>query len=245
MDRDKGTQIGCFPTTHWSLVCQAGQERDDSKRRALGELLRQYAPALQKYLIVRRGLDWTEAEDILQDFLTSKVLERNLIGQADPKRGRFRTFLLTALDHFVSNHLRDRNRKKRGGGAPSAELDLAEIPATVPGPETLVNVLWAREVLSQAMQRMRDHCLANGRDDLWYIFHARMVTPLDGGQPVSYEKLVVDLRLQDTAAGVNLLTTAKRAFERALRAVIGEYEHDPAGIEDELRDLRTALAQGA
>jgi RNA polymerase sigma-70 factor (ECF subfamily) len=238
------TDTGGFPSTHWSLISRAGQERDETQHRALGELLKRYAPALRKYLISRRGLDWAEADDVLQEFLAAKVVERNLVGRADPERGRFRTFLLTALDNFTSNYLRDRRRQKRGGDAGSIAVELAEVEATSPGPEAAVEAIWAREVLSQAMQRMRDHCLSNGRDDLWYIFQARMLTPLDGSQPVSYEKLVADLQLDNNAAGVNLLTTAKRAFERALRAVIGEYEFDPSEIEGELRDLRAALARG-
>src|SRR4051812_38640775 len=88
-----------FPMTQWSLVARAGQPPAEA-RAALDVLLRRYAPALRAHLLLDRRMsgDRSKAEDVLQGFVADKVLERNLIALADRERGRFRTFLLAALD---------------------------------------------------------------------------------------------------------------------------------------------------
>ena len=103
-----------FPSTRWSLVARAGQVDPEAKREALGQLLTRYLPALQAHLVHRKGLSEEEADDLVQEFVTSKILEKDLIARADQQLGKLRTFLLTALDRFVKNKLRDRRAKKRG-----------------------------------------------------------------------------------------------------------------------------------
>ncbi|MGH7214464.1 MAG: hypothetical protein ACREIT_06850, partial [Tepidisphaeraceae bacterium] len=96
-----------FPSTHWSLVDRAGRAPDGSDRReALANLLHRYLPALRCHLIYTRRLDTQTADDLLQAFLADKILEQNTLRHAEQSRGRFRGFLVTALDHFVSNHAR-------------------------------------------------------------------------------------------------------------------------------------------
>ena len=87
---------GRLPTTHWSLVARAGLDDNDAKREALGELLVRYLPALQAHLVYGKQLNADEAEDVLQEFIACRVVEKDLIGRADRELGRFRTFLLTA-----------------------------------------------------------------------------------------------------------------------------------------------------
>jgi len=87
---------GYFPTTHWSEVAAAGQTDPELKREALGRLVMKYLPALQAHL-VWKGIARQEAEDLVQDFVAGKVVEKGLIAGADRQLGRFRTYLLTAL----------------------------------------------------------------------------------------------------------------------------------------------------
>src|SRR3954452_18501690 len=96
-----------FPSTQWSVVGRAGSgANDDARRRALATLLARYLPALRSYLRAKHRVDPDRADDLVQGFLTDKVLEQDLIRQADRGRGRFRTFLLTALDNYVTSHVR-------------------------------------------------------------------------------------------------------------------------------------------
>ncbi|HSZ60080.1 MAG TPA: hypothetical protein VK797_30835 [Tepidisphaeraceae bacterium] len=235
--------MGRFPSTHWSLVVCAAGDAGEAQRRALSDLLNRYAPALRTCLVARRSLEPSEADDLVQEFLAAKVVEDGLIGKADQQRGRFRTFLLTALDRFVSNELRNRRAQKRGNGAVMALADAEEI-ATASGPHEAFDAAWAREVIAQATWRMRERCLRDGREDVWRVFESRVLGPIaDGGEPAPYEQLARDLNLASVDAAANLLTTAKRTFTRALRSVIGEYEKDKDRIDDEIRDLRAALSR--
>src|SRR4051794_36682601 len=94
-----------FPTTRWSLVARAGESGDAAeaaRREALGVILGRYLPALRAHLLARRvPAGWVD--DLLQGFIADKVIEYNLLGYADRGRGKFRTFLLTALDRFAAN----------------------------------------------------------------------------------------------------------------------------------------------
>src|SRR5207249_3060709 len=147
---------------------------------------------------------------------------------------------LTALDHFAAN--RARGERLRQG---AATLDaLPEPPDPAPNAADEFDAAWAREVLAEALRRMRDECQRHGRNDVWAVFEGRLIGPaLDDASQVSYERLAQDLHLESTAAGFNLLATAKRTFARALRGVVGEYEPDDRSIEEEIADLRAALAR--
>ena len=111
-----------FPTTQWSLVYRAGGA-DGTAEEPLSRLLARYIPALRGYLRLTKRLPTHEAEDALQDFLLEKVVRQQLIGQADARRGRFRTFLLTVLNRFLI----DRYRAQRTQNRP-AHLALDAVP---------------------------------------------------------------------------------------------------------------------
>jgi RNA polymerase sigma factor (sigma-70 family) len=106
-----------FVKTSWVLVRSAG------KGEGWDPLIRLYWKPLYFYLR-RRGLDNETAKDVVQDFIAS-LIERRAIEKADPARGRFRTFLLAALDNFLTDRKRKEQRQKRGGGAPLLSLDFA------------------------------------------------------------------------------------------------------------------------
>ena len=93
-----GDQQERFPTTAWSLVAEAGQEDAGAKRDALDRLLRRYLPALRAHLIYRRRFAPERADDLVQEFVADKIVEKDLIARADQQLGKFRTFLLTALE---------------------------------------------------------------------------------------------------------------------------------------------------
>src|SRR3954469_15642013 len=112
-----------FPTTQWSLVVKAGHDPGPAREAAVAALVERYAPALRSYLRTRWRVDEHEAADLVQAFLADKVIEQGLIARAERERGRFRTFLLTALDHFVSNTFRAARAQKR---APKAQVPLDE-----------------------------------------------------------------------------------------------------------------------
>jgi RNA polymerase sigma-70 factor (ECF subfamily) len=234
-----------FETTHWSLVARAGESDEASQRAALSELLRRYGRALQVHLTAGKRLPPDRAEDLVQAFIADKVIEQNLIALARKERGRFRTFLLTALDRFAIDQIRHDRAKKRSADnmlAVDEELDAAD-PLT-PSPGAGFDAAWARELLTETIRRMKDECEASGRADVWGVFDDRMLGPmLHDSKPMAYEELITRYGIASPAQASNLLVTGKRMFARTLKGLIGQYEKDPEQIEAEIADLQAALGR--
>jgi RNA polymerase sigma-70 factor (ECF subfamily) len=245
MPMERGHEFDRFPTTHWSLVARAGVDEVETKREALGRLLARYVPPLRAHLVYQRGLSHADAEDAVQQFVTDKVLRRDLIARAERERGKFRTFLLTTLNRWLVNHLRDAAAQKRSPTA-AAVMEAGERSGDLVAAGDAADafdVEWAREVLAHALAHMQAECARTGREDVWGVFQCRLVRPLlDGEQPADYGELVSRFGLQSPAQASNVLMTSKRMFTRALRAVVGEYARQPEEIDTEIAELRDILA---
>ena len=237
-----------FPATQWSLVDRARQSDVDLRRAALAVLLCRYMPALRAYLVLTRRMPQEQADDLLQDFVADKIIERNLLASAEPERGRFRSFLLATLNHYAISAHRSAAAAKRAPAEGVAPLgDAADDHPAGAGadPAEQFNYAWARETIAEALRRMRLECDASGRADLWTVFAGRVVRPaMDGAEPLAYDAIVAELRLATPLQACSLLTTAKRMFLRNLRAVAAEYTADEAGAESEILELREILSRG-
>lgn len=156
-----------FATTHWSVVLCSGQSDSSQAAEALEKLCRTYWPPLYNY-VRRQGYGPEDAQDLTQSFF-AKSLEKNFWGRADPQKGRFRSFVLTALRQFLADQ-RDRARTaKRGGGIPLVSMDersgeehLQGVDQSLSG-EQQFDRQWASTVLEQARARLRQECMASGK----------------------------------------------------------------------------------
>lgn len=234
-----------FPSTHWSAVtaAAAGQGSDELRRAALTRLLGQYAAPMRGYLLRSMRVPPDRVEDLLQRFVADKILEQDLLGRAAQARGRFRSFLVAALQRFVLNCLREERALKRSPGAawfvPDAALDVADAE---PRPDDGFDTAWARQVLDNTVERMRDQCHA--RPDIWGVFEGRVLMPtLLQAEPVPYARLVERYGFESPAQASNVLVTANRMFLRLLRDVIGQYEMTEEEIDAEIRDLKNILSR--
>jgi DNA-directed RNA polymerase specialized sigma24 family protein len=232
--------LGPFPTTHWSIVGRAGMG-DSARRRALAALLTQYLPALRLYLLAGHRVPADRADDLLQGFLADKVVAQDLVRRADRERGRFRSFLIAALDRFVIDQVRhDKAARRSPGAAVSLDQNPVPDPPAARAPDVFDRA-WARQVLELATGRTRQECGAAGRDDVWAVFDARVLGPtLHGRAPVPLGELVARFGFTPEQAS-NLLVTGKRMFARNLRGVVGEYAEE-ADVEEEVRLLRRVIA---
>lgn len=234
-----------FPTTHWSLVDLAKQSEPRVKRLAWESLYLKYYPALRARL-VRQGLSAEQAEDILQDFVVRKVIEKDLLARADKRMGKFRTFLATALDRFLTDRLRSEEAAKRSP-RDAVILRLDECPeeeGSLLSPSDAYELAWARQVVAEALEETRLACDRAGRKDLWELFELRVVLPtMEGAAVPSYETLVERFKVESALQLSNLLVSAKRVYARVLRAVVGQYCADEQEVESEIRELRASLGQ--
>src|SRR5882672_3567870 len=161
-----------FATTHWSVVLSAGQASSTHASESLEKLCRAYWPPLYSF-IRRQGHGPEEAQDLTQAFF-AKLLRKNFWARADPQKGRFRSFLLTALRHFMADE-RDRGRTaKRGGGLSFISLDeqaseerfLAGLGQNLDSQQQF-DRQWATTVLEQARAKLRQECVASGKLGLY------------------------------------------------------------------------------
>ncbi len=233
-----------FPTTDWKLVQCAGTAQGQVRRDALGSLLTRYFPALKTHLITRRQMTPHQAEDTLQEFLLSKIIEADLVARARTERGKFRNLLRKALDDFAISRRRHDLAKKRSPENFSNFSEAECIADGVEDPQWAFDVAWAREVLAEGVRRTQAECEQSQRPDLWDVFECRVLSPIvEGSAPPSYETLIKGLGFRSPLQAANALTTAKRMFERNLREVLAEYAGDENQVDEEIRDLREILAR--
>ncbi len=235
-----------FPVTRWSLIAEAGNEDVERKKIALSELLNQYLPVLKTYLVYHKRIMPEKADDLLQGFVCSKILEQEIISRASSKRGKFRSFILTALNNYIIN-VYHKECSSRCVLNHSLQLD-AEYMSVLADkklqPSDIFNIEWAKHVISSALEQMKRECQSTDRMKLWEIFNARVVMPaLEHKEPISYEKLIKMFDIQSPIQASNLLVTAKRMFIRYLRSVIRDYVASESEIDEEVRDLQRVLSK--
>jgi RNA polymerase sigma factor (sigma-70 family) len=161
-----------FASTHWSVVLSAGERDSLQASESLEKLCRTYWPPLYSF-VRRQGYRTEDAQDLTQAFF-AKLLEKNFWARADPQKGRFRSFLLTALNQYLADQ-RDRARTvKRGGGVPAISLDqeILDEQFLQPGAQNLsaeqqFERQWASAVLSKARTRLCEECVASGKSELY------------------------------------------------------------------------------
>jgi RNA polymerase sigma factor (sigma-70 family) len=233
-----------FTTTHWSVVLAATDPTDTSARTAMEELCNRYWYPLFAY-IRRQGTDATEAEDLTQGFF-EHLLQRERLAQANQSRGKFRTFLLAALQNYL-NDQRDRSRRvKRGGRATIVSWDAQEAeqryrlePVDNVTPEVMFDRRWAVTTLARVRQRVREEFHANGKGDLYDLLHSH-----SEGENLSYEEIARRLETTDSA-----VKSAAHRLRMRLRDLLWEEVAQtvstPDELEQELRNLVTlAVVEG-
>ena len=245
MSNDAPEDFRGLPTTDWSLVARAGLLGEQKGIESLNSLLSRYRPALMAHLVLKKKFPPAEAEDLVQEFLSAKVLDDNLVSRADQSRGKFRTILLTALDHYVVSVMRRDGARKRfpEQGFVSLDNSVSQVDAVQPPPNPF-DVAWAQAVIMEALYRVKAECTASGRAAYWSVFDCRVATPVfDGVDPLPYEQVVERFGFRSPTEASNALVTAKRMFVRALRAVVAEYTVDEERIDQEIEELRAILSQ--
>ena len=232
-----------FVTTQWSVVLKAGQSDTTQARDALAKLCQTYWYPLYAY-VRRRGHSVHDAQDLTQAFF-AQLLERHWVGDAKQERGRFRTFLLTAMSRFLSDEWDKLRAQKRGGGVPLLPLQLDDgetrygnEPADAGTPEQYFERRWALTLLETVLQRLRGEYEHEGKAALFATLHSTLVGDRES-QP--YAKLAASLEMQEGAVKVAVHRLRKR-YRQLLREEIAETMAESEDIDEELRHLFAVLA---
>jgi len=232
------SQAARFGTTQWSVVMKAGQGAEE----ALLRLCQTYWPPLYSF-IRRRGHAVHEAQDLTQAFF-AHVLEHRALGTVAPSKGRFRSFLLVSLKHFLDNEWHKAHAQKRGGrhvfisweDLKPEERDSLE-PRHDLTPEKVFNRRWALMLLEKVMNRLRNECVAARKGELFDTLKVYLTGDVPGK---SYQQLAAELDLSEGAVKVTI-HRLRRRFGELVREQISRTVAGPDEVDDEIRQLFAAL----
>ena len=241
-EREVAQSARAFATTHWSLVLAAGRDSSAGGRAALEKLCCIYWYPL--YSFVRfSGSAPADAQDLTQGFFL-QLLKSNFLDAVAPQKGKFRSFLLASLKHYLSNE-RDRARAlKRGGGIPPVSIDERDAenryrlePVDQMTPEKLYERRWALTVLDLALARLKDEYASSGRLPLF----DQLKEDLTGGE-TSDSHAEIGRRLDMTPGAVKVAAhRLRKRYRECLRAEIAETVANPDEVDEEIRHLFHAL----
>jgi RNA polymerase sigma-70 factor (ECF subfamily) len=231
-----------FTTTHWSVVLASAQGDSPQAAVALEQLCRTYWYPL--YAFVRRqGHSRPDAEDLLQAFF-ARFLEKKYLNDVDRSKGRFRSFLLAALKHFLASEWDKAHACKRGGQIQFLSLDSEaaegrywEEPASELTPEKLYEQRWACVLLEQVMQRLEQDAAEAGKG---HFFEALKPFLVGESHSVSYAELAVKFGVSEAALKMKTQRMQQR-YQRLLREEIAQTVTSPEEVEDEIRYLFRVL----
>ncbi|HAB18090.1 MAG TPA: RNA polymerase subunit sigma-24 [Verrucomicrobiales bacterium] len=234
---------GCFVTTRWTMVLNAGRKSSPHSDRALSELCQTYWYPLYAY-VRRQGHSKEDSEDLVQAFF-ERFLEKNYLEGLSETRGKFRAFLLASLKHFLANAWDKSQRQKRGGGATHLSLDWQSAderyhldPPDPASPERAFDRAWALALLERVVTRLRDECVAAGKAALFERAKGYLMI---GEAAIPYAEAAMQLNLDEGAVRVAVHRLRQR-YRRLLRDEIAQTLEDPADVAEELQALQAALA---
>jgi RNA polymerase sigma-70 factor (ECF subfamily) len=177
-----------------------------------------------------------QSADLTQGFICDVMLHRGLLMEADPRRGRFRSLLLAALQNYLRERHRNENRVRPFGddaGAPARTPESRESH-----PSRAFSQQWTATLIQRVLETVHRQCAEGQLGPHWTIFEHRVVRPmLLGEPPAAYPALMARLNVRSAAQASNMLITVKRRFARALLQEIARTVESRADVEDELREL--------
>jgi len=225
------------------VVLAAGQQDSPQSTEALEKLCRAYWYPLYAY-VRRRGYSPDDAQDRTQSFF-ARLLEKDFLPRASPERGRFRSFLLKALQNFLADEHDRATARKRGADQPLISLDALDgearyalEPADEVSPDKLFERRWAMTVLEEAWTRLEAEYVSEGKVDLFR--ELRRFNSAQQSAP-SYAEAAAHLGLPENTVK-SLVHRMRRRYRTLLRAEIAQTVADPAEIDEEIRYLLRVLA---
>jgi DNA-directed RNA polymerase specialized sigma24 family protein len=240
--KSAGMEAACFATTHWSVVLNARNVNGSAAHDALEVLCRTYYYPL--YAFVRRqGCDAHAAQDLTQEFF-HRFISKDYLASVSPEKGRFRSFLLASLKHYLSAARVHASALKRGGGKIFVPLDDENVeeryllePKSTLASEMIYDRGWATTLMERTLDGLCEEFQREGKSSLFErlrIFLSR--EPIEG----EYERLGKDLNMATGAVGVAVHRLRQRYGQR-VRSEVANTVARPGDVEEELRYLLAVL----
>ena len=232
-----------FPLTRHSVVRAIASADPEARAQAYDALVRSYWRPVYGYIRVRWRRDPADAQDLTQEFFT-RAFEKEYLARYDASRGRFRTFVRTCLEAFLSKDYEAAHRQKRGGGVRIESLDFARADADLAAhvrsdagdPESWFRREWSRTVFADAVDRLRAECDAAGRGQAFDVFVRYDIDGPDAPTKPTYAALARNLGLTVNDV-TNQLAWARRVFRAGVLDVIRAFCANEEEFRAEARDL--------
>lgn len=241
--RHPASRQSVFATTRWSVVLAAGHSGTTDARAALGKLCQTYWYPLYAY-VRRRGHSPEDAQDLTQEFF-AQLLKRQSLARADPNLGRFRSFLLGTMNHFLANEWQKAQAKKRGHGRELLSLDWAAAedrfdlePADNAAPDRIFEKQWALTLLGEVLNRLEQEYQSAGKSD-WFLALKQALMGARESQP--YAELAAQLGSSESAVKVAVHRLRKRYRELVREEIAGTLDGTQE-VDSEMRHLFSVLA---
>jgi len=238
----RAREIGsAFPPTQWLLVEAA--HSNDPNQAAIGTLLNRYWKPVYSYLR-RKGHNDEQAQDLTQGFFYEIVLKRHLIEKADKTKGRFRSFLLLALDRYVANVQKQQAAQKRAPSGKLVPLDLVrplDLPASVAASaaENVFHYAWISDLLERVLDQVEAQCRRDGKTTCWQVFRDRVLQPIfDRTTPPPLKEICERLGIDGETKASNMIVTVKRRLRSTLWRQLRNSVDADDQVEGKMEDIR-------
>lgn len=237
-----------FNTTQWSRILNAKTKNETRRRMILNNLTETYWKPVYCYLR-SKGFDNDAAKDITQDFFLEIILGRDLIQKADRSKGRFRNFLLIALERYVVSTLRYEGRVKRGGRANVIHMeapDLANlsISDSAPDPNHAFCYAWVSTLLDQVLTEIKEEYCSTKRAGHWEVFHLRVLAPIfENTNAPSYKEICEKHNIVNESKVANMVVTVKRRFRSVLKRNLRDLASSDTEADEEFAEIFRILSQ--
>lgn len=246
---DMGGLRESFLTTHWSLI-EGIQQHAEKNRSLIGLLLERYWKPVYCYLR-RKGYRNEEAKDLTQGFFHEIVLNRHLVDRADASKGRFRSFLLHALDQFLIDRMRresTQNRIPKEKLVPFDITDPPELPETIleRSPEDCFVYTWKSELLERTLAQVQADCEEQGLDTHWCLFRDKVLEPtLNKKESEPMKAVATRYGITSESTAFNMLLTVKRRFKATLRTNLRSTVLSETEIDEEWQEMLNFFGKAA
>ncbi|HYE98291.1 MAG TPA: sigma-70 family RNA polymerase sigma factor [Planctomycetota bacterium] len=234
-DSTLGLGDPAFPQTRWSIVCDAVDAASPTRHSSLEVLAGTYWRPVYAHFRRKWGKSHDEAKDLTQDFFLA-LQQKDLADALSPREGRFRSYVMAALDNFARMEWRSKTAQKRGGGALPFDIGEGFEPSAKDDPDQAFQREWKSAVLDKAFAMLREEYSKAGRAVALEIFQARIS---DVGEEPRYEDLAARFGLSSAAVRNHL-----HAVRARFRELIWRVVRDSVLTDDEARAEMKELLGG-
>jgi DNA-directed RNA polymerase specialized sigma24 family protein len=246
---DMGGAREVFLTTHWSLI-EDIQSKHDKDQALMNLLLKRYWKPVYSYLR-QKGYDNDQAKDLTQGFFYEVVLNRNLVQRADQCKGRFRSFLLHALNQYLINIQIAQQTKKqipKNKLIPFENIHPLDMQQAISNlsPENAYNYAWLSALLDQILLEVEAGCCRDGMETHWNVFNDRVVKAiLENVNPPSLVEICKRYGIEDEKKASNMNITVKRRFQTALKEYVRNTVTSDNYVAEELEEIMRFFPKSA